>query len=918
MSMRGRWLATLGILIVLGAAARADEVESTRFDNQKFYDGLIKLDLLDLLDEHLRTNPPKDELVRLLLERQIKLVVWRNDAVELERRRTALREANAILARMIAEHPQDPRVIDWQLELGRSLIYEQAEPLYTAILYRGGSESDGTALASLMQEAAGVLVKLKENLEAEYARVDELSLAEYERLDENGHIQKLEQAMPQAEYMLRWAQFYQAIALAEGDSQRRSLLEDVLHSLTDDSALLTTEHAVSHAQAQSLLLAGMTSRRLNDNETANSYLRDSAEVVDNLTSPQEKHDLQWIILLSSVERVRALRDSEKYADALDVLAAVRQQLASAGASDFGRKLILAMFEATVRQAQVEGGRGKDALAGALSDAAIAPLASLAAEQPAYRDEVYATLYEQCRENPNQEKLHPLQQCALVAGLIGDATRLRQGGTEPSGSDAQRAREARAQDLLARAITLAATLAADPQPANAPYRCEALFNEGVAEHLRSRRAEAAQRFLDVAEGCPDFNRAITAATYAVEIAAEMANDPSLADRREVRTTLLKSLNTLVTRYADSEAARYWRFFYGQALEDSRAMAAAAEQYAAVERTHPHYAIARFRAGRCLAIRVTELSVEQPENKDEIQAQASRARTALEGFLKIPRDEAGEDAAVLESARAEAEVLIAELDTRPGAGDPQRALAQLDGFEERYPQESGLIGRVLRARIIAFEATGKLAEAEQAVPRYIASAPLQAGITLQALFDAIWAEVARSRASGRDAEATAKAKSALLFAEQLYRWAQSHTDTMTPPQLNALRLQLAEARLEAGDPAEALPLLNQAEEFDRQQSPDGKAHDPRVLMAMAETLARLKRYGEALPIFNRTYTESAVDAPHRFKALLGDLRCRTELGEDPAGIIEVIRQQRFLSPDMGGEALKRQFAELQERNEARRKG
>ncbi|HRX87371.1 MAG TPA: hypothetical protein P5572_20280, partial [Phycisphaerae bacterium] len=577
--MRG-WVWAMVAVGVLGGGVRytpAQSVESTRFDDKKFYDGLIKLNLLDLLDEQLRTNPPADELTRLLLERQIKLVVWRNDGVAPDRRRAALREANAILARLIADHPQDDRVIDWQLDLARSLIYEQAEPLYTNILYRGGSAADHAQLLELMTRATASLGKLKEHLEAEYARIDDLSLAEYERLDDNGYVQKLEQAMPQADYMLRWAQFYEALALDEGDAQRRELLEDVLHDLTKDTALLTTPHAVSHAQAQSLLLAGMASRRLADNETANRYLRDAAEVVDNLTNPQEKRDLQWIEMLAAVERVRALRDAEKYSDALDVLGAARRRLTETHATDFGHQLILAMLEASVRQAQAKNDGGEDVLSGALSDAAIGPLVKLAQEQPAYRDEVYATLYEQVRDAKHPEKLHPLQQCALIAGLIGDATRLRQGGDAPSGSDAQRQNEAQAMKLLEQATSLAAQLAKSAGDADEqPYRCEALFNEGVAEHFRSRRVEAAQCFLEVAQSCPKFNRALVAATYAVEIAAEMANEPSLAGRKDVRTLLMNALETLVNRYADSDAARYWRFFYAQALEDSRDLDAAAKQ------------------------------------------------------------------------------------------------------------------------------------------------------------------------------------------------------------------------------------------------------------------------------------------------------------------------------------------------------
>jgi hypothetical protein len=306
-------------------------------------------------------------------------------------------------------------------------------------------------------------------------------------------------------------------------------------------------------------------------------------------------------------------------------------------------------------------------------------------------------------------------------------------------------------------------------------------------------------------------------------------------------------------------------------------------------------------------------------DELRARADEARGALEGFLKLSASpQHPEDPAAIAAARAEAEVLLAEIDTQPQVGDPKRLLTRLDGFEERYPEDRRLIGRVLRARIIAYEATGELTAAEQAVPGYIASAPDQAGTTLQALFDATWAEVERYRARGADEQADAKARSALLFAEQLYHWAGETNGAANPEQLHALRLQLAEARLAAGNAADALPLLAETAAFDAQRHNDGLAHDPRILMAQAEALLRLQRFEQALPIFNRAFQESPVNARHRFAALLGDLRCRTELREDPAGIINVIRQHRFLSPDLGGAQLKQEFADLEQRNEARRKG
>lgn len=920
-SRRSTGRAVLAALIALsawGAGAGGQEVESRRFDNQTFYDGLIELGLLDLLDEHLATNPPKDPLTRLMLERKIKLVVWQNESVGRDRRQAALAGANEILRQLIREHSSDERALEWQLELARSLIYEQAEPYYANILYRGGSVDDRRHLREITDQVGSVLEQLKAFLESEYARIDEVSLAEYERLDNNGYVESLEKAMPKADYMLLWANFYAALAREDNDPARNRLLEQVMSQLTEGSALLTTEHALSHVQAQSLLLAGMASRRLANPEAADRYLSDAASVTTSLTDPVERRDLQWIVLLATVERVRALRDAGRYDAALSVLADLRR-LVQSGDQDFGRELVVTMLESSVHQHRATRRSDDNPLGAALTDEAARPLMDLARKQPAYRDEVYATIYEQVRRLPEATALHPLQQCALLAGMIGDATRLRQGvGVDTSRPDAQKQADADAMALLDRAINLATNLVGrlGEDPAN-PYRCEALYNLGVAHHLHGQRVEAIERFMDVARSCPAFNRALAAATYAVELAAEIAGDPSLAGRRQVRTLLVDALRTLVDGFPDSDAVRYWRFFYAQALEGEGERIDAAAQYGQIERNHPHFLVARFRSGRCLALDLMDFAAAQPGETAEILRRAQDAQKALDRFRELADREVGEDAEMLAAATAEAEVLAAEIDVLPGVDRAEPALSRLAGFEERHAGQQDLIGRVLRVRIIAYQATDQLAEAEQAVPGYIASAPDQAGATLQGLFDATWAEVERYRQRGASEQAALKARSALLFAEQLYAWAASAAQNAPPKDLHALRLQLAEAHVEAGNAEQALKLLDETAAFDAKRQPDGQVHDPRILLAQARALALQRRWSEALPVFNRVFREAPVGAQYRFTALLGDLACRTELGEPAEQIVNIIRQQRFLEPDLGGEHLKAQFAALQARNEARMK-
>jgi hypothetical protein len=54
---------------------------------------------------------------------------------------------------------------------------------------------------------------------------------------------------------------------------------------------------------------------------------------------------------------------------------------------------------------------------------------------------------------------------------------------------------------------------------------------------------------------------------------------------------------------------------------------------------------------------------------------------------------------------------------------------------------------------------------------------------------------------------------------------------------------------------------------------------------------------------------------WRALLRDLECRTELGEPPGGIIQVIRQRESMGSDLGGPAFADKFRSLLTRNERR---
>ncbi|NOX58587.1 MAG: hypothetical protein GXP29_06985, partial [Planctomycetes bacterium] len=608
---------------------RASEVESSRLSDDVFQSGLISYDLRDLLALHMQAMPDSGELPQLLLRRKMHLLVHESTLAGTEERREALAKANTILAEVIRNYSTDERAIEWQTTLARSLIYEQAEPYFSAILYRGGTAEDRRILADLMDQVFGVLSRLLSFLDSEYARIDELSISQYERLEKRGYIAQLETGIPQAQYMLLWSKFYMALALDSGDPQRRLLLDEVILKLSKETTLLTDKHATSHVQAQALLLAGMAHRRVADLPSAMRYLRDAQEVVGRITNSQERGDLQWVVTLGMVEHIRALRDAEKFDDATKKLANLRRRFNQTHRDDFGRKLLLANLESSIAQAiESPSGRfGRKSRTVRLSAKAVAPLIKLASKNLEYRADVYASMYERVSAASDPGLLHPFQQCALIAGHIAEAARLRQRSAADPSAPASQKFDADAMSKLEMAIEQATRFLKEQSGQDDENTCEVQFNLAVAEYHKGLQLAASQDFARVAETCPKFARSLSAAVYAVEIITQLVEDPSLRSRQDVQAVSIYALRTLVEGFEESDSARYWRFFLAQALEDSKQFEEAAKQYNLVDRLHAHHLTAQFRTIRCQILALRSLIERGEINTGEIHRRAGGARRAV---------------------------------------------------------------------------------------------------------------------------------------------------------------------------------------------------------------------------------------------------------------------------------------------------
>ncbi len=877
----------------------APPAEEIRLDGNVFRHGLKRRGLDELLELHLKDFPPRDPGSRLLMERDIKLGRFADPSLPRAERMAALAEANAMLARIIELRPDDSDRFEWMLALGRSLVTEEAEPHYAAILYHGGAAQNRLRLGELSARAIEVLERARTEIAAEFERMDALTSAQFESLEKSGFVDKLDRMAPEVDYRLLWAWFQDAISRSPDDPARAERLGRVREMLAANPGLTDVPHELSRIQAHAVLLRGMVLRRLDDRRAARESLDLAMSIVDAIPDPTTQTAAAWVADIALIERVRTELDAGLLDEAQALITRFASRSATRAQQGFPLRLVAALLEREVMLRRSAGAAAANERldAARFRVAAWQPLARLARREPDHRDEIYALLVEKIGLDADPAALDPLQRCALIAGLLSAS----------SGAEDQ----ARQGELLRRAVEIGRSLLDNAGEAEADLVPEVLFNVAVAYQRQGRLQQAADSFLRVARERPDCDRAAQSAALAVQLAFRLHEARPADDA--ARRVYFEALQTLVLRYEPTEDAKYWRFFYARLLDDLGRHDEAARQFAAIEPGHDHEldaVHARFQSlGLLLAGRgsTPRSTVEQQrlvaEFLDAQRAVVSRLAPAAEREPDPARKQA------LERYLASAAVIFAEGHTTEMLQRPEKALEILADFEQRFGKAPGLIGRVYRTRMAALERLGRADEAVALIPAFIENDPENAGGTLQTLYDAAVAEWTTLYEADRDEEAAAKAEAALRIAEQILAWAADPRFAARVTNPGAIRLQAAEARLRAGKIdaalaafAERLGVAPPAADL----PPDA---DLRAAWGYAESLYRGGNHAAALPLFNRIFLGTPATEPLHFRALLRDLQSRLELGQPPADVLRVIQQHETLHPAIGPTGESRTAREIQ---------
>ncbi len=885
---------------VYAQSGATDSSEQTRFSTKVFRRALQQRGLTELLEHHLDRYPSRDPIEKLLQVRELRLAQAADEYLTKKRRRKAIVQANQILKKLIKQHPDDQRHFQWRFALAYSLIYDEAEPYFTRILYEQSHPTDAKRLGAITNRAIDELVTLQSQLNVEYEKLDKLSVKEFERLERSGYIDSIDQLEPKAEYLLLWTWFYDALSRPENDRIRLQRLRHLKETVSKNRRLLDTPHRASRVQVQMLLLVGMTHRLLYRHVIARDLLAQAIQIADRISDPDIRQNAAWAKALAQVEQIRNERDVGRFDKAVKFARKLDAQAAAQHPEDFGLRMVAALLQQSIYRAAAKQSdqTGELAQARQYRRRSWEALTQLISRRPQRRDEIYALLYSRLESNVDPARLDPVEQAALIAGLLIE--------TSQKDKDQQLARALRVGNYFLENSAHARSLLP-----------EVLYNMGVAHYRLHQAADAATFFIRLAKQHPAFEHSQQAAVYAVQLAAGLYEDPQWRDQPAVQTLYLDALHLLVTTFADTREGRYWQFQYAQLLESLQHYQSAANEYAQVLSSHANYTEARFFQLRCLVKELDNTST--TTNQADARQQASEFFDAqrtfmawITSYMTLAKNEA--QSLRLRQYLAQSKLLAAEVQMFDPINRPSLALDTLASIENNLDEFPNLSSRVWRLRLTAFEQLGRLDEAAALIPVFMKTDPQGAGPMLQSLYQAISAQVTYLRTTGEDIAAQTKAETALMLAEQIAQSNQRDQTNLSVDNQFAAQMQLGEANLQAQrfDQARQLfqPFAPPKESINTAESIMARA-----VMGYGQALYGLKLYDDALPYFNRLATALPDDHPLKWPALLRDLECRTALAEPPVDIIKVIRQHQFLHPDADDETLVKRFDVLLRENQRR---
>jgi hypothetical protein len=879
--------------VVLPAAPASPSLPDP-VDDAAFMEALDRRGLDDWLQQYLDDVPATDAVGSSLAQRERLLIQAAKPGQTVQQVRSTIEQADRILADLIEQHGDHPARLGWQFELARDYLERQCPTAFENLMLYDLPGRDAATVQQLASRAVDVLNALRQaktDLWKSLESMDEPALA---ALRESGSLTMLESLDAQSAMLLAWARLYQAVAVCSQSDPKSANFAEILSEVTRTGRLDLPAGRESE-QAGALLVAAICQRHLGQCDDADARARQVIAILGRITDRTLRQRLRQTALLAVLEQIRANRDAGRLDAALQAVEQARGWCLKSRSDEPAALIAVTMLEAGIlqlRQSVSQPATTRPVLVISpaewmQSTECLAALQNAANRSPVHRDLLYSVLASSVSSVAPTGLSHPFALQILLGAAVADADATRINAVIPA--------------------VRAAMAAVSSQDATSAGELAYLL--GRALGVAQVRTEAVQVLADMVEAFPTHDRADAAARQAVALAGDDLRHAGPGGTPASRAAFIRAVHILRQRTPQDPQAADWTYALAAALENDSHFEDAAVEYAKVPAGHP-----RFRDSALGGLRCWRQALDQAgANAATVAALADKAKAAVH----LARTQAATQPARSDKDCSDAALTLAaaELLNHPAVGGAADADQLLAEFETRYPACPDLLGPVLRQRIVAMRQLKQLQQARGLVDRYLAADPENAGSVMAGLLQTMHDEMLAAFDRGDAAAASTVAGEAAQLGRALLDWGADRPGRLTPTHSIVIHLWYAAALETAGRPAEALAAIEQVEPQAQDSLPADSVTLIELRLTRADALFSLDRTAEALDIYTGVWQRSAEQSSSWWHGLVGSLRCHAKLDPDPSQVLQSIRQQRFLAPDLGGGRWKHQLEAIEQSIQAK---
>lgn len=410
--------------------------------------------------------------------------------------------------------------------------------------------------------------------------------------------------------------------------------------------------------------------------------------------------------------------------------------------------------------------------------------------------------------------------------------------------------------------------------------------GVCWFRLGRYADAEREFREYLAAAPDGALAAESA-YLQFRAAEGVFRATPSE--ETRSSFLAVAEYFTSRFPGHESAYEGWFRLGEMLQAERRYMAAADAYAKVEGPPAFRLRAAAAEVQCVADELATAEQMDEARAGELRARAEAAWVRFDEVASAPKTEVSAD---LRARTVVARALAAG--SGPGA-DAAHALALLDGFEQRFPEQFDVVLPVTALRLATSTALDRLDVAEPAA-RALAAMP-GAEANYHELVERLSRALLRRSADAAPVDPAASQRWAALATTLLDRLRAAGR-----PIPDEVRLNLAQSYVEQDRLSDAAALYREL----LAATPQSRS----LLRASALVADRGGESAEAADLWARLAQLQEVATPAWYEARLAAAAALAASGQKE-GACRGVREVEGFRPDLRDAPTKQKFAELSAR-------